>query len=500
MAGGIDEEDRAVCNHWRAEQLGFHASEPGRGANVGSCGGEVLLVLQVVRPVLQCDDGTAAECIVTAVHTPESSKLAFNVQPLLGDGVACFSTTVRMEEGGSTSLGGLREEAARIAQKLCIARNELVVGESASVHPEVLVAQAFTAEQRGEQGAAESDAHAIKERGFLRLRVISWNMQAKDPPSTPELRQKLLCPEEHDLIVIGTEECENTIAMSALNPSKQKWEGLLKVALGEEFDMVCGHSLQATHCIVFARTTLLPFIRQVSTTAVSTGIGIGSNRLGNKGGIGVSMRVGNKSFLFINAHLAHAKQGLGRRNEEYWTISSQISRDLAGHNNASSSGAEPSDPVKSLFGRYDYLFWGGDLNYRLDLERKQADDLLKENRLDALLEHDQLAHARDRGEAFEGLSEPAIQFLPTYKYDANTDVFDTSKKQRVPSWTDRVMYKASPALQLIEYSSVQDLRISDHRPVYLCTRASVVLSGEPEDRKVAQDSVGKTTSEVCLVM
>jgi hypothetical protein len=36
--------------------------------------------------------------------------------------------------------------------------------------------------------------------------------------------------------------------------------------------------------------------------------------------------------------------------------------------------------------------------------------------------------------AFEGFAEPKIMFEPTYKYDLNTDEYDTSTKCRIPSY------------------------------------------------------------------
>jgi len=39
------------------------------------------------------------------------------------------------------------------------------------------------------------------------------------------------------------------------------------------------------------------------------------------------------------------------------------------------------------------------------------------------------------------LEEGVINFKPTFKYDNDSDVYDTSKKMRVPSWTDRILYK-----------------------------------------------------------
>jgi len=54
--------------------------------------------------------------------------------------------------------------------------------------------------------------------------------------------------------------------------------------------------------------------------------------------------------------------------------------------------------------------------------------------LKPLLEKDQLNMSRNVCEYLEKYQEGSIMFAPTYKYDVNTDVYDTSKKQRVPAW------------------------------------------------------------------
>lgn len=33
-----------------------------------------------------------------------------------------------------------------------------------------------------------------------------------------------------------------------------------------------------------------------------------------------------------------------------------------------------------------------------------------------------------------------MNFAPTYKYDSFSDDYDTSEKERIPAWTDRVMW------------------------------------------------------------
>ena len=52
--------------------------------------------------------------------------------------------------------------------------------------------------------------------------------------------------------------------------------------------------------------------------------------------------------------------------------------------------------------------------------------------------NDQLTRERAEERVFAQFVEAHIDFLPTYKYDLLTDDFDTSDKQRVPAWTDRV--------------------------------------------------------------
>ncbi|KAI5310194.1 hypothetical protein KEM55_000685 [Ascosphaera atra] len=64
--------------------------------------------------------------------------------------------------------------------------------------------------------------------------------------------------------------------------------------------------------------------------------------------------------------------------------------------------------------------------------------------LQSLLPHDQLHKQQRLRKAFhQGWHEGDITFLPTYKYDiGQPGVFDSSEKQRAPSWCDRILYRS----------------------------------------------------------
>ncbi|KAI0884208.1 DNase I-like protein [Annulohypoxylon maeteangense] len=72
--------------------------------------------------------------------------------------------------------------------------------------------------------------------------------------------------------------------------------------------------------------------------------------------------------------------------------------------------------------------------------------------LNSLLPHDQLLRMIKERKAFhEGWHEGPITFLPTYKYDVGTvGLFDSSEKQRAPSWCDRILYRTRTDVNLYE--------------------------------------------------
>ncbi|GCC21076.1 hypothetical protein chiPu_0019543 [Chiloscyllium punctatum] len=117
------------------------------------------------------------------------------------------------------------------------------------------------------------------------------------------------------------------------------------------------------------------------------------------------------------------------------------------------------------------VFWFGDFNFRLDVKRAVIDELLQNRNMDSLrsiLHYDELTKKLQEGSIFKGFKEAEISFLPTYKFDIGCDVYDSSAKQRTPSYTDRIIYKSRQKgdIFVLKYGSCTSIKTSDHRPVY----------------------------------
>jgi hypothetical protein len=81
------------------------------------------------------------------------------------------------------------------------------------------------------------------------------------------------------------------------------------------------------------------------------------------------------------------------------------------------------DRINPLLNEFDNVFWGGDLNYRINGTRDVIDSLLEEDRYDVLIANDQLNLLLQFEKTFSGFVEGVLTFRPTYKYDAGKGEF-----------------------------------------------------------------------------
>jgi hypothetical protein len=175
------------------------------------------------------------------------------------------------------------------------------------------------------------------------------------------------------------------------------------------------------------------------------------------------------------------------RNRDYWTLTESLQfrgLRLPDHeydlfNNSTGIYELTSFAVLYFICFYfRCIVWFGDFNYRtmlsseevqittLHLNRpltlSQTKKLIYLNNLDVLQKYDQLIQQHSAGLVFPEFMEGPLNFNPTYKYDNGSTAYDTSEKNRIPSWTDRILFCGNN-LQLLEYARAE-LLISDHRP------------------------------------
>ncbi|SPO39875.1 uncharacterized protein PSFLO_05356 [Pseudozyma flocculosa] len=198
-------------------------------------------------------------------------------------------------------------------------------------------------------------------------------------------------------------------------------------ALGP-YELVIKERMMGCYMAVYVWRGCRDRIRGASRSHVKDGL---AGRLGNKGGVGISVKLGATRLLFVNAHLAAHEGRVAVRLANVAKIKAALKVD---------SFLPPEDPrskLEDITEQFDHCFWFGDLNFRIDISRHHADWLMMHKRYDQALAFDQLGKVLREGEAFTGFSEAPIDFPPTYKYD----VLKTLKPKRKKTVTDRILHR-----------------------------------------------------------
>lgn len=283
-----------------------------------------------------------------------------------------------------------------------------------------------------------------------------------------------------DVVLVGFQEIVELTPAQILNAESGKrefWERQVKAALNDRdtYVLVRSDQLVGTALMMFVKQSEVAYIRNVEGATKKTGLG---GMAGNKGGIAVSFSFANTSFCFITAHLAAGLNNVDERHNDYKTISSGL---------VFSRGRR--------FRSHDSVIWLGDFNYRVNLPYDYVKEMVRAGDLETLFEHDQLNNQMVKGDAFPYFNEMQIKFPPTYKFDNNSDEYDTSEKMRTPSWTDRILSRGTN-LRQTSYGSDETVKFSDHRPVYATFQATIVIIDEEIKSKLSKQLYDRRRAEV----
>ena len=102
---------------------------------------------------------------------------------------------------------------------------------------------------------------------------------------------------------------------------------------------------------VYVKSKLQEFVSNVDTVNKPTGI---ANIIGNKGGVGVGMKIKETSFCFISSHLAARPGRIALRKANFYDIMKNV--------RPCSKKFEPT-------AAFDYFFFLGDMNFRIECKK-----------------------------------------------------------------------------------------------------------------------------------
>lgn len=265
---------------------------------------------------------------------------------------------------------------------------------------------------------------------------------------------------EYDIIVIGLEEVIELSPAKIMNIDKSIrlfWEHRFKEIL-PQYTLIRGEQLGGMLELVFVREQdNLQHISEICASVRKTGLkGIAAN----KGGVAIAFEYSHTKFCFVVSHLAAGMGNVEERHQDYKTIANGL-----------------RFRQNRMMRDYDVVIWIGDFNFRIDatndevrsiLQSVRSNSATKQRILNQLFERDQLNQQMATGQSFPFFDEKEITFVPTYKYDRGTSEFDSSEKQRIPAWCDRVVMftRDKSILEQTSYGSIPELEFSDHKPVY----------------------------------
>lgn len=246
----------------------------------------------------------------------------------------------------------------------------------------------------------------------------------------------------------------------------QKWAACLTQHLNnnnnsesDQYLLLRTESMTSMALFLYIKKSHINSISQITGSSKKTGMG---GMTANKGACAVRFNYGNSSFVLITSHLAAGVSATLERYNDYMSVVSGLKflRNM------------------QIFD-HDYVVWFGDLNYRIEIENGVCRSMIEQQGREGLRELyenlDQLVREMRKNDgvgAFGVFKEGEVGFLPTYKFDTGTNEYDSSEKQRVPSWTDRILYvepfkkRNKNGIKQLNYNSVMDVMVSDHKPVY----------------------------------
>ncbi|KAH0883329.1 hypothetical protein HID58_059425 [Brassica napus] len=331
------------------------------------------------------------------------------------------------------------------------------------------------------------------------------------------------------IVAVGLQEVDMGAGFLAMSTAKETvgvegsvvgkwWIDAIGNALDERntFERMGSRQLAGLLISLWVRKDIRTHVGDLDVAAVPCGFG---RAIGNKGGVGLRIRVYDRIMCFVNCHLAAHLEAVTRRNADFNHIyrsmvfsKGQSLYTVPAAGASSSTQAQKNntntniitEEEKSDLAAADFVAFFGDFNYRLfGITYDEARDFISHRSFDWLREKDQLRAEMSEGKVFQGMREALITFPPTYKFEKNKPGlggYDSGEKKRIPAWCDRVIFRDNQSTPFSEcnlqcpvvsctvmYEACMDVTESDHKPVRCKLHANIAHT----DKSVRRQELGK---------
>eukprot|EP00040_Diaphanoeca_grandis_P035742 m.225474 g.225474 ORF g.225474 m.225474 type:complete len:1105 (+) comp33461_c1_seq2:999-4313(+) len=294
-------------------------------------------------------------------------------------------------------------------------------------------------------------------------------------------------------------------------------QGMIRKVLGDNYHQVEVTRRMEMRLFVYVNETHVSAVSAVESTAENTGI---AHVMANKGGLCIKFELYGTALCFVSCHLA-AHEG-----QKFLNVRNSNVREIL-------EGCRIGNTKFDITAQFPFAFWMGDLNYRVNVkalpqhafefgdgwkckqrlcekewaqtdaqspesrqrwlkadpkhraeweivkslvdELDNKDQFTRTKALNTLLEADELISCMTKKEIFVGWHACVPNFKPTFKVLRAPDPRVSPAnplgylEQRVPSYTDRILWKALPGcadrIKAEAFEACPNFMTSDHKPV-----------------------------------
>ena len=318
---------------------------------------------------------------------------------------------------------------------------------------------------------------------FLNITFITHNCSGFSPDSKNDLDKfnyhKFKDVENSDILIIGLQEIMEMKSKNLKNIIlednlivKKIWQNFIIELFKDKFVIFYAKNLLGLLILVLIK----PKIKQNFDIKIlkTDLIRLGAMNFANKAAIFVKLSINYQCINIINCHLASGTKlkSFNKRIENLDKIIELL--DL--HRNS----------IANII--------LGDLNFRnrlninnsVNLIKKYINANLKDRKkiIGQYLKNDELIIAMKTN--FKNFFESEIFFLPSYKFTTGTKKYDFMEGKRIPSHTDRILFREEEKdiLKIDNYLMDEKTIISDHKPVLLSCRLKILKFGNEQFKNI----------------